>query len=404
MAGASSERANDAQHRDALSGLAAGRSQVFVLGDCDADGAEDAVLVPAEARERKRARDYDGEERDALEQAAGGLLVASAGATSCAAAGDGWRRNVRKRLAVFEDEPEPKPKLEPEPEPKDETALVDLDDAELQAVLARTRREKTKFSVRRGEDAASAVFEPAAGAAQPDSVGGGGVVVFSESTDFISAVGVNGSVDNTNTNSKADRPVTAAQTPLPSPALPAPPAPPAPPAQADVEREPLVRRGVAATLRFLEKIGLRPQLATEDGAAARRRPSAYARFSEIKIEHYDAEGNLLTPREAYKALSHTFHGKAPGKTKLGKIAQRRAEAHKVQAASLADTPLGTASALRERQRTTGAAHIVLSQGSHSAPIEANAIAAGDLQRPARAPAAAAPPPAVKRKTRIFGMR
>lgn len=46
---------------------------------------------------------------------------------------------------------------------------------------------------------------------------------------------------------------------------------------------------------------------------------------EVKIEYKDAEGNVLSTKEAYKYLSHQFHGNASGHRKIEKREQRLQE-------------------------------------------------------------------------------
>lgn len=52
-------------------------------------------------------------------------------------------------------------------------------------------------------------------------------------------------------------------------------------------------------------------------------------FEKIKfkfdLSYRDDEGNLLTPKAAYKYLSHKFHGKAPGRIKLEKLKKKALE-------------------------------------------------------------------------------
>ncbi len=42
----------------------------------------------------------------------------------------------------------------------------------------------------------------------------------------------------------------------------------------------------------------------------------------IKLEYRDSEGRLMTPKEAFRYICHTFHGKQPGKNKLEKRKRR----------------------------------------------------------------------------------
>lgn len=42
----------------------------------------------------------------------------------------------------------------------------------------------------------------------------------------------------------------------------------------------------------------------------------------IRIDKYDEFGRKMTPREAFRHLSHRFHGKMPGKKKTEKRLQK----------------------------------------------------------------------------------
>jgi U4/U6.U5 tri-snRNP-associated protein 1 len=67
--------------------------------------------------------------------------------------------------------------------------------------------------------------------------------------------------------------------------------------------------------------------------------------------------------QAFKQLSHYFHGKHSGKNKAEKKLRKLDEELLMAKASSTDTPLGTAQAMRERQVATGSAYVVLSQGN-----------------------------------------
>uniref|UniRef100_A0A182NT84 U4/U6.U5 tri-snRNP-associated protein 1 n=1 Tax=Anopheles dirus TaxID=7168 RepID=A0A182NT84_9DIPT len=68
----------------------------------------------------------------------------------------------------------------------------------------------------------------------------------------------------------------------------------------------------------------------------------------VKLEYIDDNGHLLTPKEAFRYLSHKFHGKGPGKNKL------------MKKMSSTDTPLGTLNMLQAKQKETQSPFIVLS--------------------------------------------
>ena len=84
---------------------------------------------------------------------------------------------------------------------------------------------------------------------------------------------------------------------------------------------------------------------------------------DVNLVYVDKYGRSLTPKEAFKELSHYFHGKHSGKNKIERKL-RKLEGDLVLAkASSTDTPLGTVQAMQERQRATGSAFLVLSSGN-----------------------------------------
>lgn len=83
---------------------------------------------------------------------------------------------------------------------------------------------------------------------------------------------------------------------------------------------------------------------------------------DVNIVYYDEFGRQLTPKEAWKALSHRFHGKGSGRGKLEKRLKKIAEEKKREAMASGDTPLGMNEAFQMRQEKVGQAHMVLSVG------------------------------------------
>lgn len=84
---------------------------------------------------------------------------------------------------------------------------------------------------------------------------------------------------------------------------------------------------------------------------------------DVNIVYYDEHGRSLTPKEAWKALSHKFHGKGSGKMKTEKRLKKIAEEKKQAAMASGDTPLSMNSAFQQRQMKAGQAHFVLSVGN-----------------------------------------
>ena len=84
---------------------------------------------------------------------------------------------------------------------------------------------------------------------------------------------------------------------------------------------------------------------------------------DVNIVYHDEFGRTLTPKEAWKALSHRFHGKGSGKMKTEKRLKKIAEEKKREAMISGDTPLSMNRAFQARQEKAGQAHFVLSVGN-----------------------------------------
>jgi U4/U6.U5 tri-snRNP-associated protein 1 len=84
---------------------------------------------------------------------------------------------------------------------------------------------------------------------------------------------------------------------------------------------------------------------------------------DVNLVYYDEYGRSLTPKEAWKALSHRFHGKGSGKMKTEKRLKKIKDEEKQLSMSSGDTPLSMTKAFQERQEKTGQAHMVLSVGN-----------------------------------------
>ncbi|KAI5119438.1 hypothetical protein M0805_008377 [Coniferiporia weirii] len=91
---------------------------------------------------------------------------------------------------------------------------------------------------------------------------------------------------------------------------------------------------------------------------------------DVNIVYHDEFGRELTPKEAWKALSHRFHGKGSGKMKTEKRLKKIAEEKKKEAMASGDTPLSMNRAFQMRQEKTGQAHFVLSVGNRGAVPQA----------------------------------
>ncbi|KAL4659992.1 U4/U6.U5 tri-snRNP-associated protein 1 [Arapaima gigas] len=92
---------------------------------------------------------------------------------------------------------------------------------------------------------------------------------------------------------------------------------------------------------------------------------------DVKIEYVDESGRKLTPKEAFRQLSHRFHGKGSGKMKTEKRMKKLEEEALLKKMSSSDTPLGTVALLQEKQKSQKTAYIVLSGSGKS--MNANTI-------------------------------
>lgn len=92
---------------------------------------------------------------------------------------------------------------------------------------------------------------------------------------------------------------------------------------------------------------------------------------DVKIEYVDESGRKLTPKEAFRQLSHRFHGKGSGKMKTERRMKKLEEEALLKKMSSSDTPLGTVALLQEKQKSQKTPYIVLSGGGKS--MNANTI-------------------------------
>ncbi|KAH6926014.1 hypothetical protein HPB50_012953 [Hyalomma asiaticum] len=84
---------------------------------------------------------------------------------------------------------------------------------------------------------------------------------------------------------------------------------------------------------------------------------------DVKLEYIDDGGRILNAKEAFRYLSHKFHGKGSGKNKVDKRAKKLDQAAKLKQMSSTDTPLSTLKLLQEKQKELQSPYILLSGGS-----------------------------------------
>lgn len=97
---------------------------------------------------------------------------------------------------------------------------------------------------------------------------------------------------------------------------------------------------------------------------AQRTLEAFKNYKpNVEIKYHDEFGRAMTPKEAWKDLSHKFHGKGSGTFKREKLLKKVEEERKREAMSSGDTPLSTNAAFQARQERTGSATMVLGVGN-----------------------------------------
>lgn len=108
---------------------------------------------------------------------------------------------------------------------------------------------------------------------------------------------------------------------------------------------------------------------------ARRAQSKFKDYKpDIEIKYHDEFGRQLSQHDAWKKLSHQFHGKAPGQKKQNQRLQRIENERKQEKMMAGDTPSGMTNAFAERAERSGQAHMVLGVGArNNAPQDIGTI-------------------------------
>ncbi|CAF2062360.1 unnamed protein product [Rotaria magnacalcarata] len=86
---------------------------------------------------------------------------------------------------------------------------------------------------------------------------------------------------------------------------------------------------------------------------------------EVKLEYVDETGRRMNEKEAFRFLSHRFHGKGSGKNKTEKRAKKLLEEETMKKMSSVDTPLQTCNLLKQKQIELQKPYIVLNVMSQS---------------------------------------
>ncbi|VDN96819.1 unnamed protein product [Rodentolepis nana] len=81
---------------------------------------------------------------------------------------------------------------------------------------------------------------------------------------------------------------------------------------------------------------------------------------DVKLYYVDEMGHNLTPKEAFRQLSHKFHGKGSGKKKTEKRNKKFIEEALIKNSAGSDTPLGTLNKLNKKLEQQATPYVVLS--------------------------------------------
>ncbi|CAM0901792.1 unnamed protein product [Alopecurus aequalis] len=138
---------------------------------------------------------------------------------------------------------------------------------------------------------------------------------------------------------------------------------------AEVVHEAAVGKGLAGALKFLQDRGTLNEGTNWGGRTTDKKKSKLVGIEdgpkEIRIERMDEFGRVMTPKEAFRDLSHKFHGKGPGKMKLEKRQKKYQDDLKAKQMKSSDTPLMSAEKMRDAQARGQTPYLVLSGNAKS---------------------------------------
>lgn len=129
--------------------------------------------------------------------------------------------------------------------------------------------------------------------------------------------------------------------------------------------EAAVGKGLSGALKLLKDRGTLKETVEWGGRNMDKKKSKLVGIAddgqkEIRIERTDEFGRILTPKEAFRLISHKFHGKGPGKMKQEKRMKQYHEELKLKQMKNSDTPSLSAERMREAQAQMKTPYLVLS--------------------------------------------
>ena len=136
--------------------------------------------------------------------------------------------------------------------------------------------------------------------------------------------------------------------------------------ESSITRDVNASKGLAGTLALLVRSGA---MAAKEKARGRNKDGTIDStvvmgapgLNDFVLEYRDADGRLLTAKQAYRELSYKFHGQRPSQKVRERAMRREAREERVALTASGALPMTTMTALEATQRATGAAHVTLAR-------------------------------------------
>ncbi|KAJ6828776.1 SART-1 family protein DOT2 [Iris pallida] len=134
----------------------------------------------------------------------------------------------------------------------------------------------------------------------------------------------------------------------------------------EIIHESAVGKGLSGALKLLKERGTLKEGIDWGGRNMDKKKSKLVGINnsdgpkEIRIERTDEFGRIMTPKEAFRVISHKFHGKGPGKMKQEKRMKQYQEDLKSKQMKASDTPSLAMERMREVQAQSKMPYLVIS--------------------------------------------
>jgi len=154
----------------------------------------------------------------------------------------------------------------------------------------------------------------------------------------------------------------------------------------EVIHEVAVGKGLAGALKILKERGSLNEGTDWGGRTTDKKKSKLVGVEDgpkdIRIERTDEFGRVMTPKEAFRDLSHKFHGKGPGKMKQEKRQKKYQDEMKTKRMKSSDTPLMAAEKMREAQARNQTPYLILSGNAKTSQAsDASGFATVEKEQP-----------------------